>query len=77
MHILRSCESTDKCRNLLLQNLPRDVRSTYCTLTDKDFVKAIFNLEQMTRQVRKEAITFVWNAIIATRQSAIRRRDSV
>ena len=47
------------------------------TTTDKDFVKAIFNVEQMTRQVRKEAITFVWNAIIAARQKAIRRRDSV
>ena len=28
MHILSSCESTDRCRNLLLQNLLRDVRST-------------------------------------------------
>ena len=42
----------------------------------KDLFKAIFNVEQMTRQVRKEVITFVWNAIIAARR-AIRRRDSV
>ena len=77
MRISSSCESTDRCRNLLLQNLLGDVRSTYCTLTDKDFDKAIFNVEQMTRQVRKEAITFVWNAIMAARQRAISRRDSV
>ena len=77
MRILSSCESTARCRNLLLQNLPGDVRSTYCTLTDNYFVKAIFNVEQMTRQIRKEAIKFVCNAIEAARQRAISRRDSV
>ena len=77
MHILSSCESTDRCRNLFLQNHLRDLSNTYCTLTDKDFVKAIFNVEQMTRQVRKEAIKFVWNAIMAARQRVISRRDSV
>ena len=77
MRILSSCESSARCRSLLLQNLLGDIRSTYCTLTNKNFVKAISNVERMTRQVRKEAIKFVWNAIEAARQRALSRRDSV
>ena len=76
MHILSSCESTVKCRTVFLQNIPEDERCLYGSLTDNDFVKAIFDVEQMTKRVRRESIKFVWNAREAARQTAIKRRDA-
>ena len=76
MHILSSCESTVKCRTVFLQNIPEDERCLCGSLTDNGFVKAIFDVEQMTKRVRRKAIKFVWNAIEAARQTAIKRRDA-
>ena len=62
--------------NALMRKLSVDTRRAYCALADKDFISAVFNVEQMDRQMQRDMITFVWDAIGAARQTAIRRRDS-
>ena len=76
VHILRTCNSTAGCRSALMRKRSVDTRRAYCALADKDFILAVFNVEQMDRQMQRDMITFVWDAIGAARQTVICRRDS-
>ena len=76
VHSLRTCNSTAGCRSALMRKLSVDTRRAYCALADTDLILAVFNVEQMDRQMQRDMITFVWDAIGAARQTVIRRRDS-